>query len=34
MAEPQVVTALIRKRAEIAGLIEHHQTMLRQAIID
>lgn len=34
MAEPHVVTALIRKRAEIAGLIEHHQTMLRQAIID
>ena len=34
MAEPHVVTALIRKRAEIAGVIEHHQTMLRQAIID
>jgi hypothetical protein len=34
MADPHVVTALIRKRAEIAGLIEHHQTMLRQANID
>jgi hypothetical protein len=34
MADPHVVTALIKNRAEIAGLIEHHQTMLRQAIID
>ena len=34
MTEPHVVSALIRKRAEIAGQIEHHQTMLRQAIID
>ena len=34
MAEPHVVTALIRKRAEIAGKIEHTQTALRQLIID
>ena len=34
MAEPHVVTALIRKRAEIAGRIEHTQTALRQFIID
>ena len=25
MAESHVVTALISKRAELAGLIEHHQ---------
>ena len=34
MAEPHVVTALIRKRAEIAGQIEHTQTLLRQLVID
>lgn len=34
MAEPHVVTALIAKRAEIAGQIEHAQTSLRQLIID
>lgn len=34
MAEPHVVTALIRKRAELAGQIEHTQTQLRQFIID
>ncbi len=34
MAEPHVVSALIRKRAEIAGQIEHTQTALRQLIID
>ena len=34
MAEPHVVTALIRKRAELAGQIEHTQTELRQFIID
>ena len=34
MAEPHVITALIRKRAEIAGQIEHTQTALRQLIID
>ena len=31
---PHVVTALIRKRAELAGQIEHTQTALRQLIID
>ena len=34
MAEIHVVSALIRKRAEIAGQIEHAQTSLRQFIID
>ena len=34
MAEPHVVTALVAKRAEIAGRIEHTQTSLRQLIID
>ena len=34
MAEPHVVTALVAKRAEIAGQIEHTQTNLRQLIID
>ena len=34
MAEPHVVTALITRRAEIAGQIEHTQTSLRQLIID
>ncbi len=34
MAESHVVTALIRKRAEIAGQIEHTQTQLRQLVID
>ena len=34
MAEPHVVTALVAKRAEIAGRIEHAQTSLRQLIID
>ena len=34
MAEPHVVTALVAKRAEIAGKIEHAQTSLRQLIID
>ena len=34
MAEPHVVTALIRKRGEIAGRIEHTQTQLRQLVID
>jgi hypothetical protein len=31
---PNTVSALIRKRAEIAGQIEHAQTTLRQLIID
>lgn len=34
MAESHVVPALIRKRAEIAGQIEHAQSTLRQLIID
>ena len=34
MAESHVVSALIRKRAGIAGRIEHTQTALRQLIID
>ena len=34
MAEPHVVTGLIHKRSELAGQIEHHQTVLRQLIID
>ena len=34
MAEPHVVTALIRKRGEIAGQLEHTQTQLRQLVID
>ncbi len=34
MAEPHVVTALRQKRSELAGKIEHHQTVLRQLIID
>ena len=34
MAESHVVSALIGKRAEIAGRIEHFQSTLRQLIID
>lgn len=34
MAEPHVTTALIRKRAEITGQIEHLQDRLRQLVID
>ncbi|HMA13744.1 MAG TPA: hypothetical protein VKP12_03090, partial [Kiloniellaceae bacterium] len=34
MAEPHVVTALIRKRAEIAGQLEAAQNHARQLIID
>ena len=34
MTELHVVTALVAKRAEIAGRIEHTQTSLRQLIID
>ena len=34
MAETHVVSALMRKRAEMAGHIEHTQTALRQLIID
>src|SRR5258707_348425 len=34
MAEAHVVTGLVAKRAELAGQIEHAQTVLRQLIID
>ncbi|MFO1080355.1 MAG: hypothetical protein U1E23_07005 [Reyranellaceae bacterium] len=34
MAEPHVVSALIAKRAELAGLMEHHQAKVRQLMID
>ena len=34
MAEPHVVTALIRKRAEIAGQLEAAQNHARQLVID
>ena len=33
MAEPHVITALIAKRAELAGQIEHAQDQLRQLVI-
>lgn len=33
-ALPHVVTALIQKRAEIAGRIDHLQAELRQAVVD
>src|SRR4029077_15121960 len=32
--DPHVVTALVAKRAELAGLIEHHQDKVRQLMID
>ena len=34
MAEQHVVTALIEKRAELAGKVEHHLAVLRQTMID
>ena len=34
MADPHVLTGLIAKRAELAGLLEHHQAMVRQLLID
>ncbi len=34
MNDPHVVTALVAKRAELAGLIEHHQAKVRQLMID
>jgi len=34
MAEPHVITALIAKRAELAGKVAHHQAVLRQTMID
>lgn len=34
MSEPHVVSALVKKRTELTGQIEHTQTQLRQLIID
>jgi hypothetical protein len=34
MADSHVITALVKKRAELAGRIEHLQDRLRQAVID
>src|SRR3954470_16059035 len=34
MAEPHVLTGLIAKRGELAGLLEHHQAAGRQLLID
>ena len=34
MNDPHVVTALVAKRAELAGKIEHHQATVRQLMID
>lgn len=34
MAEPHVLTALVKKRAELAGDIENTQSKLRQLILD
>ncbi len=34
MAEPHVITALVKKRANLAGDIERHHKELRQKIID
>lgn len=34
MADPHVVTGLVAKRRELAGLIEHTQASLRQLLID
>lgn len=34
MSEPHVLTGLMTKRAELAGLLEHHQAQARQLMID
>lgn len=34
MDNPHVVMGLIAKRAELAGLLEHHQAKARQLMID
>ncbi len=34
MSEPHVVTGLMTKRAELAGMLEHHQAKVRQLMID
>ncbi len=33
MADPHVVTALVKKRAELAGLIEHLQSQVRESVL-
>lgn len=34
MTEPHVLTGLMTKRAELAGMLEHHQAKARQLMID
>jgi len=34
MAEPHVITALVKKRGELAGQIDHAQCVVRQLVID
>lgn len=34
MSDPHVVTGLMAKRAELAGKIEHHRTIVRQLLDD
>ncbi len=34
MSEPHVLTGLMTKRAELAGLLEHHHAKVRQLMID
>jgi hypothetical protein len=34
MGEPHVLTGLMTKRAELAGMLEHHQAKVRQLMID
>src|SRR3954469_11884482 len=34
MSEPHVLTGLMTKRGELAGLLEHHQAQARQLMID
>lgn len=34
MTEPHVVTGLMTKRAELAGMLEHHHAKVRQLMID
>jgi hypothetical protein len=33
MTDPHVVTGLMTKRAELKGLLEHHQAKVRQLMI-
>src|SRR4051812_8749627 len=34
MAETHVMSGLIAKRAELAGMLEHHQAMVRQLLME